>query len=75
MASEVLDADDLAAITGRTRPSDQIAWLEENHWPYVRNAAGRPIVGTALARAKLGGGEIDLMPVKREPPKNIFGVK
>jgi hypothetical protein len=54
-SSEFLTVDELAEITGRKLPCGQRAWLDFNRWPYVINAAGRPIVGRFFARMMLSG--------------------
>lgn len=53
--SEILDDDEVAAITGFKLARKQLAWLDENHWNYHRNGAGRPVVGRAYARLKMAG--------------------
>ena len=53
--SEVLGNEEIAAITGYTRPSKQRSWLDENGWKYIRNRADHPIVGRIYARMKLAG--------------------
>lgn len=55
---EVLDEAELVHITGRHFKKDQIAWLEEQHWVYVKNASDAPIVGRMYARFKLAGIEL-----------------
>lgn len=54
-SSEFLTADELAGITGRKHTVHQREWLDRNGWAYVRNAAGKPIVGRWYARQKLAG--------------------
>lgn len=53
--TEFLNQDELAEITGRKHGAAQRAWLDENGWVYVLNAAGRPIVGRWYARMRLAG--------------------
>lgn len=53
--SEFLTQREIAEITGCGRAASQRRWLDANGWPYVVNAAGRPIVGRILARMKLAG--------------------
>ena len=53
--SEVLTADELAEVTGYKHAASQREWLDRNGWAYVRNAAGKPIVGRWYARQKLSG--------------------
>jgi hypothetical protein len=56
--SEVLEAEELHRITGRSRAREQILWLNENSWVYTLNAGGDPIVGRLYARFKLAGVEL-----------------
>jgi hypothetical protein len=53
--SEVLTAEELAEVTGYKHSASQREWLDRNGWAYVRNAAGKPIVGRWYARQKLSG--------------------
>jgi hypothetical protein len=53
--SELLTADELAEITGYKAAGSQRAWLADHGWPYVVNAAGRPVVGRWAARLRLAG--------------------
>lgn len=53
--SEILDDDEVAAITGFKLPRRQLAWLDENGWKYHKNRAGHPIVGRIYARMRLAG--------------------
>jgi hypothetical protein len=39
-----LTRDELAELTGRRRPSLQIAWLRENRVPFRINASKHPVV-------------------------------
>lgn len=59
--TEFLNADELAEVTGYKYVSHQCAWLKENGWTYVVNAAGRPIVGRWYARLRLSGVKPDAM--------------
>lgn len=53
--TEFLTADELAEVTGYKHTASQRDWLDKNSWTYVRNAAGRPIVGRWYARMRLSG--------------------
>lgn len=55
MDTEILNEEEVAAITGYQKPSKQIGWLSRNGWQYVLTAARRPIVGRVYARLKLAG--------------------
>ncbi|GFM49023.1 DUF4224 domain-containing protein [Pseudomonas cichorii] len=54
-ASETLDEEEVARITGYQLPSKQITWLANNGWQFSLNGARRPIVGRVYARLKLAG--------------------
>ncbi len=53
--SEFLSPDELTELVGKKVVSKQIEWLENHHWNYETNAAGRPIVGRVYARLRLAG--------------------
>jgi hypothetical protein len=53
--SETLNEDELASITGYSRPSKQICWLIDHGWQYTLTGARRPVVGRIYARLKLSG--------------------
>lgn len=53
--AEMLTTDELAAVTGYKHAASQRAWLEKNHWAYVTNSSGRPVVGRWYARMRLAG--------------------
>jgi len=53
--SEFLSTEEIAELTGKKRPTAQIAWLASKGWIYETNAAGRPIISRDHVRAKLGG--------------------
>lgn len=55
ISSEVLQADEVCAITGCSRKADQIEWLKSNNWRHYKNKAGEPIVGRLYARMQLSG--------------------
>lgn len=44
MSTEFLDDGDLERLTGYKRAADQIRWLEDNGYPFIRNAKGRPVM-------------------------------
>jgi hypothetical protein len=53
--SEILTQEEVASLTGHRARDAQVAWLDACHWPYILNAAGKPIVGRWYARLKLAG--------------------
>lgn len=53
--SETLSFDEIAIITGCSRRADQVAWLEDQGWSYVKTRAGEPVIGRLYARLKLAG--------------------
>jgi hypothetical protein len=53
--SLTLTPSELAALTGRQRPSAQARWLSVRGWPHERDADGRPVVLRAVAEARLAG--------------------
>lgn len=55
LVSEALTAAEVTEITGCSRRSDQIAWLEAAGWTHVRNKAGEPIIGRLYVRLRLAG--------------------
>lgn len=55
LASETLTPDELAQITGCARRADQITWLLDAGWTFVKNRSGEPIVGRLYARLRLSG--------------------
>jgi hypothetical protein len=55
LPSETLSADEVSEISGCSRKSDQIDWLSQNGWVFIRNRAGAPIIGRLYARLKLAG--------------------
>ena len=55
LPSETLSADELFEISGCRRAGDQIQWLSQNSWLFIRNRAGEPKVGRLYARLKLAG--------------------
>jgi len=54
-ASEFLEDAELVAMTGRTRSSEQIKWLNARGWKYELTANSKPIVGRVYTRLKLAG--------------------
>lgn len=54
-STELLSPDELAELTGYSHTAHQCDWLEKNGWEYVRNAAGKPIVGRWFTRMRLAG--------------------
>ncbi|WP_211172431.1 DUF4224 domain-containing protein [Massilia forsythiae] len=55
MSSEALNADEVAELSGCSRKADQIEWLTQNGWLFIRNRAGAPVIGRLYARLKLAG--------------------
>ncbi len=55
IASETLTTDELVQITGCSRHSDQLKWLESNHWTHHKNKGGEAVVGRLYARLKMAG--------------------
>lgn len=55
LPSETLSADEISDISGCSRKSDQIDWLKQNGWHYLKNRAGAPVIGRLYARLKLAG--------------------
>ncbi|PTR06162.1 uncharacterized protein DUF4224 [Nitrosospira sp. Nsp5] len=55
---EILNPEEVAAITGRIHRDAQLEWLTQHGWRSELSAAGRPIIGRWYARMKLAG--IDL---------------
>ncbi len=61
--SELLEEDEVEALTGRKRAVDQRKWLDSNGWAYRTTASGRPVVGRVYARLMLAG----INPAKQKP--------
>lgn len=55
LPSETLSADEVSEISGCVRKGDQIDWLSQNGWLFLRNRAGAPVIGRLYARLKLAG--------------------
>lgn len=55
LQTETLSADEVSDISGCSRKGDQIDWLSQNGWIFIRNRAGEPKVGRLYARLKLAG--------------------
>lgn len=55
LLSETLSAEEVMEISGCSRKGDQIDWLAQNGWVFIRNRAGEPKVGRLYARLKLAG--------------------
>lgn len=54
----ILDTETLIAITGRKRPSAQLAWLVRQGWKHNINGLGQPVVAIAEFNRHLVGGRI-----------------
>lgn len=55
MPTETLTPDEISEISGCSRKGDQIDWLSQNGWLFIRNRAGAPVIGRLYARLKLAG--------------------
>lgn len=55
LVSEILTAEEIAAMSGCSRKADQADWLASNGWTFLRNRTGEPVVGRLYARLKLAG--------------------
>jgi len=55
LSSEMLDAEEVAQITGCSRRADQNEWLSTNGWAHHKNKAGVAIVGRLYARLRMAG--------------------
>ena len=53
MSALFLEPEDIETLTGRKRPSDQIAWLREHSYAHDVNGAGRPVVAVAEIEHRL----------------------
>ena len=51
-----LSDNELKQLTGKTRHSAQIRWLQEQGWKFTVNALGEPVVMAAEASRHLLGG-------------------
>ncbi|MCY1302423.1 hypothetical protein D9M69_556560 [compost metagenome] len=64
-----LTSDEVAGLTGRTRASAQIRWLDEHLFGYVIGADGRPKVLRELVLSRLGSTQQQ----KKEPRLRLTG--
>lgn len=55
LASELLDSNELIAITGCARRGEQLTWLVNNGWTHHVTRGGDPVVGRLYARLRLAG--------------------
>lgn len=53
--SETLSVEEVEAISGCGRKNDQIKWLQQNGWTFIKNRSGAPIIGRLYARLRLSG--------------------
>jgi len=60
-----LTAQEIERLTGKKRPSAQIAWLRERGYKIDVNGLGQPIVAIAEATRKLVGGSVS----RQQEPK------
>ncbi|MHB1327996.1 MAG: DUF4224 domain-containing protein [Gemmatimonadales bacterium] len=44
LSTEFLDDGDLERLTGYKRAADQARWLDDNGFPFILNAKGKPVV-------------------------------
>lgn len=47
---------ELRQLTGKSRHTAQISWLQANGWRFTVNTLGQPVVANAEASRKLVGG-------------------
>lgn len=52
----VLSQEDIAALTGYSRPSAQVRWLRQHGWRFSVNALGKPAVAVAEFNRRMVGG-------------------
>lgn len=64
-----LTSDEVAELSGRTRASAQIRWLDEHLFGYVIGADGRPKVLRELVLSRLGSTQQQ----KKEPRLRLTG--
>ncbi|MNF77549.1 hypothetical protein D3C84_596990 [compost metagenome] len=64
-----MTSDEVADLTGRTRASAQIRWLDEHLFGYVIGADGRPKVLRELVLSRLGSTQQQ----KKEPRLRLTG--
>ena len=55
---EILNHEEVEALTGRAHRSAQVQWLADNGWRFELNAANAPVIGRWYARMKLAGVEL-----------------
>jgi hypothetical protein len=51
-----LSAEEIQRLTGKKRPSAQVAWLKDHSYRFSVNGLNQPIVAVAEATRKLVGG-------------------
>lgn len=56
VATAVLRASDIVALTGYLRASAQLRWLRRHGWRFSVNALGHPVIATAEWSRKMIGG-------------------
>lgn len=64
-----MTAEEVADLTGRTRASAQVRWLDEHQFGYVIGADGRPKVLRELVLSRLGSTQKQ----KKEPRLRLTG--
>ncbi|MCY1308453.1 hypothetical protein D9M68_138980 [compost metagenome] len=64
-----LTSDEVRDLTGRTRASAQIRWLDEHRFGYVIGADGRPKVLREVVLSRLGSNQQQ----KKEPRLRLIG--
>ncbi len=50
-----LSKPDIQQLTGRIRPSAQLAWLSKHDWKFTIDALGNPVIAINEAESKLVG--------------------
>lgn len=66
--SLLLNADEVADLSGYQKPSAQARWLKQNDFPFVIGGDGRPKVLRQVVEARLGGKPSEK---KREPKLHL----
>jgi hypothetical protein len=53
----ILPRQEVKALTGYTRASAQVRWLQRNGWKFIVNGLGEPVVAQAEFSRHLVGGK------------------
>lgn len=70
-----LTADELRELTGYKLSTCQMRWLSNHGWQFEVSQIGRPIVGRAYARQKLGFVDSATKPYRPEPKMNLDAIR